>query len=279
MTAIDTPGVAALPGAEQVLAQAGAENFTVAAAILGRDRVRQLMAIYGFARLVDDVGDEAPGDRDALLDLVELELRRAFGMAGDPSERPQHPLMQDLARTVAECNLPIGPFERLVAANRLDQVLTRYATFEQLLGYCQLSAAPVGELVLGIFGVATPLRVTLSDSICAGLQIVEHLQDIGEDLEQGRVYMPREDMLSFGCDDEDLLKESSTARRALVAFEAGRARSLLDRGAPLSRMLPPLPRLAIAGFIAGGRCAVDAVEHGPRPFALVRALPRAVAGR
>jgi squalene synthase HpnC len=277
MTAVDAPGVEALPGAEQVLSQAGAENFPVAAAILGRDRVRNLMAIYGFARLVDDVGDEADGDRDALLDLVELELRRVFGLVD--GETPGHPLMKTLTVAVAECALPIGPFERLIAANRMDQIVTRYETFDQLLGYCQLSAAPVGELVLGIFGAATPLRVRLSDSICAGLQIVEHLQDIGEDLAQGRVYMPRQDMARFGCDDDDLSTDSSAARRALVAYEAGRARSLLDRGAPLARLLPLAPRLAIAGFVAGGRRALGALEHGSSPFALARALPRAVVGR
>lgn len=276
MTALAAPSIDALPGREQILAQAGAENFTVAAAILGRDRVRHLMAIYGFARLVDDVGDEAEGDRLALLDLVELELRRAFNRADGP---PEHPLMQELATTISECNVPIGPFERLIEANRMDQVVTRYESYDQLLDYCQLSAAPVGELVLGIFGAATPLRITLSDNICAGLQIVEHLQDITEDFERGRVYMPREDLARFGCDDECLSTDHSAARRALVAFEAGRARSLLKHGAPLARMLPPAPRLAIAGFVAGGRSALDDLVDGQRRFALARRLPSAVAGR
>src|SRR6202035_4538545 len=107
-------------------------------------------------------------------------------------ETPQHPLMQTLAVTVKECALPIGPFERLIEANRVDQMVSRYDTFPQLLGYCQLSAAPVGELVLGVFGAATPNRVALSDRVCAGLQVVEHLQDIAEDHARGRVYMPRE---------------------------------------------------------------------------------------
>ena len=84
------------------------------------------------------------------------------------------------------CRLPPGPFERLIEANRLDQVVTRYETFAQLLGYCQLSAAPVGELVLHVFGAATPERIALSDRICAGLQIIEHLQDIAEDHARGR---------------------------------------------------------------------------------------------
>ena len=254
-------GVAELPTREQVLPQSGRENFTVASAILGRRRARHLMAIYGFARLVDDVGDEAPGDRRALLDVVALELRRAFAAPG--FEAPQHPLMQSLAVTVGECSLPIGPFERLIEANRMDQVVTRYDTFAQLLDYCQLSAAPVGELVLCVFGAATPDRVALSDRVCAGLQVVEHLQDVAEDHARGRVYMPREDLERFGCTDADLSGERPSASlRALIAFEATRARALLSSGAPLARSLQLAPRLAVAGFAAGGARALERLEHG-----------------
>ena len=255
-------GIAALPTREQVLPQAGRENFTVASGILGRRRARHLMAIYGFARLVDDVGDEAIGDRGALLDVVSNELQRVFAPIGvDP---PHHPLMQELVATVHECKLPIGPFERLIEANRSDQVLTRYESFPQLLEYCQLSAAPVGELVLGIFGSATSNRVALSDRVCAGLQIVEHLQDIAEDHGRGRVYMPREDLQRFGCSDEDLAAADrpSANLRALISFEAARARALLGSGGPLARTLPLTPRLAVAGFTAGGLRALDRLERG-----------------
>ncbi len=273
-------GVAALPTSEQVLPQAGRENFTVASRILGRRRARQLMAIYGFARLVDDVGDEAMGDRGALLDVVGLELQRAFGEAGQ--EPPQHPLMQQLAETVRDCRLPIGPFARLIEANRMDQVLTRYDSFPQLLDYCQLSAAPVGELVLAVFGAATANRVALSDRVCAGLQVVEHLQDIAEDHSRGRVYMPREDLERFGCSEQDLAgaDHPSANLRALIAFEAARARALLGSGGPLARTLPLTPRVAVAGFTAGGLRALERLERGrhPRP-AYIWAMLRTVAGR
>jgi squalene synthase HpnC len=271
------PTVAELPTREAVLSQAGSENFTVASALLGRARVRHLTAIYGFARLVDDVGDEAPGDRGALLDLVARELRAVY--SPELEGQPRHPLMVELAVTVHACRLPAGPFERLIEANRLDQTMTRYESFQQLLDYCQLSAAPVGELVLGIFGAATPERIERSDRVCAGLQIVEHLQDIAEDHARGRVYMPREDLVRFGCDDEDLSGEPSAALKALVAFEASRARALLSSGAPLARTLPLRARIAVAGFVAGGRRALEALEHGPSRFGLARQIPRAVAGR
>jgi squalene synthase HpnC len=273
-------GVAALPTREQVLPQARRENFTVASGILGRRRARQLMAIYGFARLVDDVGDEAAGDRAVLLDVVALELQRVFGGAGH--DAPQHPLMQELAETVHECRLPIGPFQRLIEANRVDQVLTRYRSFPQLLDYCQLSAAPVGELVLGIFGVATANRIALSDRVCAGLQVVEHLQDIAEDHSRGRIYMPAEDLERFGCGETDLAAaaQPSAGLRALISFEAARARALLRSGGPLAGTLAPAPRFAIAGFTAGGLHALDRLERGHATRgAYIWQMLRTVAGR
>ncbi len=255
------PPISALPTRDQVLPQAADENFTVASAILGPRRVRHLTAIYGFARLVDDVGDESAGERGELLELVALELRRAFRQPG--LGEPQHPLMRDLSRTIAECRMPAGPFERLIQANRLDQVLTRYENFQQLLDYCQLSAAPVGELVLYVFGAATPDRVLLSDRVCAGLQVVEHLQDIAEDFSRGRVYMPREDLERFGCTDADLQALPPSANlRAMMDLQATRARALLGSGAPLARTLPPAPRLAVAGFTAGGLRALDVLMRG-----------------
>lgn len=277
--AIKPPAIAALPTRDQVLPQARRENFTVASGLLGRRRARHLMAIYGFARLVDDVGDEASGDRGALLDLVGLELQRVFGVPG--LGEPLHPLMQELALTVRECGLPIGPFERLIEANRRDQVLTRYESFTQLLGYCQLSAAPVGELVLGIFGVATANRIALSDRVCAGLQVVEHLQDIAEDHSRGRVYMPRDDLERFRCGEEDLAAPLPSANlRALISFEAARARALLGSGGPLARTLPLGPRLAVAGFTAGGLRALDALEQGRTTrAAYIWQMLRTAAGR
>ncbi|HTW12118.1 MAG TPA: squalene synthase HpnC [Solirubrobacteraceae bacterium] len=275
MSTVSSIGIEQLPTREQVLPQARRENFTVASAVLGRRRARHLIAIYGFARLVDDVGDESSGDRGALLDLVDQELGRVFS-AGD--EEPRHPLMRDLRRTVRECSLPRAPFERLIQANRMDQVVTRYETFSQLLGYCQLSAAPVGELVLGVFGAATPERVALSDRVCAGLQVVEHLQDIAEDHARGRIYIPHEDLLRCGCDDGDLSGEPSPALQALIAFESGRARELLRAGGALARTLAPAPRLAVAGFVAGGLQALDVLEGRQRRLGRTRQLLRTAAG-
>jgi squalene synthase HpnC len=272
MSASAPPTPTRLPTRDEVLAQAGDENFTVASALLGRRRQAHLMAIYGYARLVDDVGDEVPGDRQALLDALETELEAIYR-----HERPQHPVMQTLSDTIHACDLPIKPFKRLLEANRQDQRVAHYETFEQLLEYCDLSAAPVGELVLHVFGAATPERIRLSDRICAGLQVVEHLQDIKEDYGRGRIYIPREDMARFGVTEDGL---ATRLPRALIDFEASRAHALIDQGAPLTRTLPLRPRLAVAGFIAGGRAALRALpssKPGKRAFAL--AFAKAVTGR
>ena len=251
---------AGLPSEDVVLAQAGQENFPVASALLGGRERRHLMAIYGFARLVDDVGDEAEGDRGALLDLIETDLDHIYA-----GRAPAHAVMRNLTATVRACRLPDSAFRRLIAANRRDQVVTRYETFAQLLDYCQLSAAPVGELVLHVFGRATPARIALSDRICAGLQIIEHLQDVAEDYSRGRIYLPAEDMARFGCGPADFgASPPSPAYHGLVAFEAQRARSLLSDGAPLARTLPLRPRLAVAGFVAGGRSALEGLYRGDR---------------
>ncbi|MDX6664674.1 MAG: hypothetical protein QOG68_880 [Solirubrobacteraceae bacterium] len=238
------------------MAQAGSENFPVATRIVGARRRSQLLAIYGFARLVDDAGDEAAGDRSALLDEIEADLDRLYASA-----TPEHPVLQALVPTVRALDLPSGPFRRLIEANRRDQVIDRYPSFEALLDYCQLSAAPVGELVLHVCGAAAPDRIRLSDQVCAGLQVTEHLQDVAEDRERGRVYLPAEDLARFGCTDADFRAQApSRAFTELMAFEVNRARSLLAAGAPLIRCLEPRAALAVAGFVAGGRAALDAVE-------------------
>lgn len=267
------------PEAGAVLAKARHENFPVASRALPRAERAHLMAIYGFARLVDDIGDEAPGDRSLLLDWIEHELELVY-TAG-----PTHPLMRALARSVRERDLPREPFERLIAANRRDQVVTRYRDLDELLGYCRLSAAPVGELVLRIFGRAKPELVERSDRVCAGLQIVEHLQDVREDRLRGRVYLPQADLARCSCPEEDLdAATASTALRGAIAIQARAARGLLAAGVGLVRELPPRPALAVAAFVGGGRAALTALERArwdvlagdPRPSKLV--VARALAG-
>jgi squalene synthase HpnC len=243
------------------MARATGENFPVASLLLPRRARAHLLAIYGFARLTDELGDAAPGDRLAALDELEADLDRAF------EGRAVHPLLVRLQRTVRACDLPRDPFARLIEANRVDQRVSRYETWEQLRAYCALSADPVGELVLRVLGAATPARIELSDSICTALQLTEHCQDVAEDHAAGRVYLPGQDLARFGSTPERLpeaLAGEAAALaqlRAVLAFEVQRARRLLAAGRPLLGELHGRARIAVAAFIAGGEAALDAIER------------------
>ncbi|MFF0299950.1 squalene synthase HpnC [Streptomyces sp. NPDC004562] len=253
------------------LDKAAAENFPVAPFFLPRAWRTDLMAVYGFARLVDDIGDGdlAPGGADArllgvsgtdaddrlvLLDAFEADLRRVF------EGTPRHPLLRRLQPTVRRRSLSPEPFLGLIAANRQDQLVGRYETYDDLLAYCELSANPVGRLVLAVTGTATPERIRRSDAVCTALQIVEHLQDVAEDLGRDRIYLPAEDMKRFHVGENDLAAKTAGASvRALVAYEAERARNLLNEGTPLVGSVHGRLKLLLAGFVAGGRAAVEAI--------------------
>jgi len=275
------------PSSEPIMARAASENFPVASRLLPPRIRRHLLAIYGFARLVDQLGDDQPGDRLAALDWLEGELDRAY--AG----RAEHPLMIALEPTIAECALPRGPFERLIEANRMDQRVSSYATWQELIGYCHLSADPVGELVLHIFGAATPERIALSDDVCTALQLTEHWQDVREDLGRARVYIPLEDLARQGCTIDDLgASEVGDGLRRVLAIAAARTALLYRSAVPLAASLRGLKRVAIAGYAGGGRAALEAIAvaeyevlaASPRPSrrrtagAIVRVLLRASGG-
>jgi squalene synthase HpnC len=244
-TAARAPGVGGTVGV--VMDQAGSENFPVASMLLPRRIRRHLLALYGYARFVDDVGDESDGDRSDTLDAAERELDLA--MAGAAT----HPIFVELERTIEDCRLDRQTLVDLIEANRMDQVKRRYATFDELLVYCSLSANPVGRLVLAVFGASNPVTVRLSDEVCTGLQIVEHLQDVGEDFEAGRIYLPESDLERFGVAEVNFAAASaSPALRRAVAFESSRATDLLRSGAVLGEYLSGTDRIAVAGFVGGG---------------------------
>ena len=173
---LDAQPDAALPGEQEVLDRAAGENFSVASLVLGRR-------------------DARPPARDLRLRAARRPDRRrgrrrparaARPRRGRPRPRlraaePEHPLLRRLAPTVRELDLPREPFQRLIEANRRDQDRPRTRPSTSCVGYCDLSANPVGELVLHVFGAATPERIALSDRVCTALQLAEHWQDVAED--------------------------------------------------------------------------------------------------
>ena len=257
-----TPDLLSAPGspagaAQAVAAKAAFENFPVALRMLPRTYRRHLMAVYVFARTADDIGDQAPA-AERLHWLAELEADvQALYSGGQPALAA----VTGLKRTVVECEIPMQPFIDLIRANQQDQVVKRYETYEDLAGYCRLSANPVGRIVLHVFGSFSADRAEQSDYICTGLQLAEHWQDVAEDFRAGRIYLPLMDLAAHSCYERDLAAPHAAPQvRELMAFEVRRARALIDTGAPLIGTLRGAARAAVAGYVAGGRAALAAIQ-------------------
>jgi squalene synthase HpnC len=259
--AVDAASAAAVDAMDPGFARASGENFPVALRLLPTSRRQYLMAVYGFARTTDDIGDRAPPDqRIRLLDELEEDLRSLYAGESADGAGPKTQVVRALGSAVTDCGIPMQPFADLIQANRQDQVVGRYQSFEDLLGYCRLSANPVGRIVLYVFGCFSERRAELSDSVCTALQLAEHWQDVAEDLRADRIYLPAQDMKEFGCTEEDLsLGTAPPQVRTLIAFEADRATAMLDAGAPLIGTLRGAARVAVAGYVAGGRAALAAI--------------------
>jgi squalene synthase HpnC len=252
----------------EVAVRAQTENFPVASLLFPRPLRPHLRAIYGFARLVDILGDEAEGDRLALLDELEQEVAACYG--GGPS----WPVMQQLQPTIRDFGLPREPFLRLIEANRMDQRISEYATWADLKHYCVHSADPVGRLVLGLLRLDhDEALVAASDDVCTGLQLVNFLQDVPRDLELGRIYLPAEDRRAYDVTELDGPNEALTR---LLRFEADRARGLLAGGAILRKRIGGRIGRAVGLFARGGLAALAALEDAgwdiftqrPRPSRL-----------
>jgi squalene synthase HpnC len=235
-----------------VARRARTENFPVASVLFPRRLRPHLRAIYGFARLVDILGDEVEGDRLAALGELERELEACY------RSEPTWPVMRALAPTIHEFSLPREPFLRLIEANRMDQRVSEYVTWEDLREYCRHSADPVGRLVLGLLRLDGDLElVAASDDVCTGLQLVNFLQDVPRDLELGRIYLPLEDRRRFGV---TALDHPSPELVDLLRFEAARARDLLAAGQLLQERIGGRTGRAVGLFARGGAAALDALE-------------------
>lgn len=236
--------------------RAHAENFSVVTRFLPSRLHTPMYAVYAYCRYTDDLGDEAEGDRLALLDAWEEELARAF------ADGAAHPITVALAEAAEGWPLRPEPFQRLIEANRIDQRKTRYETFQELLDYCAHSANPVGEMVLALFGYTDEYRIALSDATCTALQLANHWQDVARDYAAGRMYLPLEDLRRFGVDERQIAEgRADAAFRDLMRFEVDRAEAYFRQGAPLADMVDKDLRVDLRLFTAGGRAVLRAIER------------------
>jgi len=250
------------------LAKGHYENFSVATWFLP-DRLKpHFYSLYAYCRISDDLGDEVgdPAKSLQLLDEWEAELNECF----DGS--PRHPVFVALQETVKTCDVPKQSFADLLKAFRQDQTVSRYQTFDDLLGYCRYSADPVGRLVLYLCGYRDAERQALSDHTCTALQLANFWQDVVRDHHKGRVYLPLESLRKFGVSEKDIADRRFTPEfRELMRFEVTRAREWFERGLPLVKLVDCELAIDIELFSRGGQAILGAIER--QGFNVLRSRP------
>ncbi len=258
------------------LARSHYENFPVASHLLPAAMRRPTAVIYAFARTADDYADEgslAEAQRLALLDGYAARLAQLTQgkVAGDP-------VFVALADVIERHALPLTLFSDLLSAFRQDVTCRRYPDFAALLDYCRRSANPVGRLLLHLHGDATPENLALSDRICSALQLINFYQDLAQDYdENGRIYIPVDEMQRYGVDDSHFRdRRNDSAVRRLLAAQYARARAMMLAGAPLGRRLRGRFGWEIRLIIEGGLRVLDRLEENlpQAPFARPRLRSR-----
>jgi squalene synthase HpnC len=239
------------------LARSHYENFSVASWFLPAPLRQHFFNVYAYCRISDDLGDEVGNPAASLLLLDQWEAELGACYAG----RPRHPVFVALAETARKFEIPQHEFSDLLTAFRQDQTVTRYETFEDLLGYCLNSADPVGHLVLYLCGYHDAERQKLSDYTCTALQLANFWQDISIDYAKGRIYLPLESLRRFGVTEEDLAASRNTpAFCEMMRFEVERAREWFQRGLPLVSKVDKELAIDLELFTRGGQEILNAIE-------------------
>jgi squalene synthase HpnC len=240
------------------LAETHYENFHVATWFLPERLRPHFHAIYAYCRVSDDLGDEVGNTEQslALLDLWNRELDACY------EGHTRHPVFVALAETIRACDIPKEPFADLLKAFRHDQLVTRYASMEEVLQYCRYSANPVGRLVLYICGYRDDERFRLSDATCSALQLANFWQDVRVDWAKDRVYLPQDNMERYNVTDETIKKGIATPEfRNLLKCEVNYVRKLFRQGLPLIDMVDRDLAIDLDLFSRGGLEILNAIEH------------------
>lgn len=235
------------------------ENFPVASILLPAKLRPAVEIIYAFARSADDLADEGDASDDqrlAALNAYEDGLDQI-----EAGSTPSTALFRDLAKVIADYQLPLQPFRDLLSAFKQDVVTTRYVVFSALLDYCRRSANPVGTLMLHLYDAANEENLRDSDNICSALQLINFWQDVAVDIQKSRIYLPLADMQQFAVSEDHITGQKiDDAWRKLMQFEVARARSMLLSGAPLALRLPGRIGWELRLVVQGGLRILECIE-------------------
>ena len=253
-----TPSLAEAQEYCRRLARTHYENFSVATWFLPHRLRQHFCNVYAYCRISDDLGDEVgdPSQSLTLLDQWEAELDACYG------GNPRHPVFVALVGTVRTFDIPKQPFADLLTAFRQDQTVTRYPTFQDVLGYCRNSANPVGHLVLYLCGYRDAERQALSDFTCTALQLANFWQDVTVDYAKGRIYLPLEDLSRYGVTEDDIAQQRNTsAVCGMMSFEVARARDWFRQGLSLIQKVDRELAIDLELFSRGGQEILRAIER------------------
>ena len=232
------------------------ENFPLWSSLYLRGIMPDLKSIYFFCRKVDDISDLNKEKALEALEDIENSLLDCFN--GNLDENSEY---FNLMNTIAKYDLPVGEFQKLIRSNYQDLEINRYKTFEDLINYCELSANPVGNLVLRIFGDFNQSNLTLSNNICTGLQIINFIQDIYRDSKLGRIYLPMEDLNKYSIDEKDILNnKTSSEMNELVRMQCERSRKIINNGKSLVKILNGPKKIPISLFIQSGNLVLSKIK-------------------
>jgi hydroxysqualene synthase len=249
----------------EALCRAKHHNYPVGSMFARSALRKHIFALFAFARVADDFADEPAyeGRRARELDRWEEQLHQAYRGNAD------HPVFVALADTVDKFSLPITEFTEMLSGFRTDLERKRYATFDELLSYTRQAAAPIGRLLLYIGGYRAPELHAYAEDLANALAVSRLIQDVAQDWERGRVYMPAEDLRHFGVSEADIAsRRVSPAVGNLMRFEVARARALFERARPLVDVVGSDLAVELALTWHGGMRILEKIEHtGKRLFA------------
>ena len=223
------------------VARTRARNFYYSFVLLSKSQRAAMCAMYAFMRYCDDLSDE-PGATRSAIERWRTDLDAA--LAGHFSGHPVWPAFHD---AVARFKIPHGYFHEMIDGVASDLDSRRFETFDDLYRYCYQVASVVGLTVIHIFGFESPAALPLAEKCGIAFQLTNILRDIREDSENGRLYLPLEDLRRFGVTEEDL--RAGTGAIPLLRVEAARARSYYDESRPLLNLVHPKSRASLAALI------------------------------
>jgi squalene synthase HpnC len=270
LTPLERPTLAEAQAWCRNLATTHYENFHVATFFLPRNVKPHFESIYAYCRVADDLGDEVadPLVATRLLDAWGAMLDECY----DTPERSMHPVFVALHETIRDCNPPRQLFQDLLHAFRMDQIKSEYESWEELLGYSHYSANPVGRLVLWVCGYREEQLGLLSDKVCTALQLANFWQDVLEDAERGRRYIPGDAMVRYGVDEGQIEGRIFTPEfRAMIEILVAQTREMLLEGGAISKHVDKELAVVLDLFRKGGEAILNGIAA--QDFDVLRGRP------